>query len=81
MGSGHAVGPILQTGAQNDQIRTTQLKITNQRAAAQYGGYARVPGGTGCAVRSMRTALIELPSMGTARLGVRGGSARWSCAG
>lgn len=44
MGSGHAVGPILPTGAQNDQIRTTQLKITNQRAAAQYGGTVRAYG-------------------------------------
>ncbi len=38
MGSGHAAGTNVQTGAQNDQIRTTELKIINQPAAVQIGG-------------------------------------------
>jgi hypothetical protein len=42
MRSGHAVGPILRTAAQNDQIRAALLKITSQPSATPNGGIARV---------------------------------------
>jgi hypothetical protein len=41
MRSGHAVGPILRTAAQNDQIRAALLKITSQPSATPNGGSAR----------------------------------------
>jgi len=42
MGSAECLTPITQTGAQNDQICTVQLKIVNSSAAAQIGGSASV---------------------------------------
>ena len=38
MRNGHAVGPIVQTAAQNNQICAAHLEIVNQPTAAPNGG-------------------------------------------